>query len=350
MERFNIYVSGSAPALWPTDTFFAMLWTDDELGQCVPKLYPYSGKWGEILSTQLLDSNYSPMPRRLDMVWLSIVERKFYSIEADLPWQEMEQLWKQPTDDDKPLFTHIVVGMAPYGQAAVWFRGYRKAVLVSWLRGTEIDVPMEQFMSLRPDVTLDENCDFYINNDARVKENLLTNGLPDVNLFDGLMAQYCYRVVPLFEVWDDSKEQWHRYQPDDTNIPVLDYVEMSCTDGTMDKLHDDFLTRHHQRGCPEQINLVWHTGKSEWLMYVWLDSRVVAPLLKRFYGAHRDAHVDLLVHCDPLKRHYELALFRYGMQAPQLLPNSSYQMIVFKSMFENYISDNYDQPSGAWVW
>lgn len=351
MEKFVIYVSGSAPYLWPTDTFFAVLWIDDKVALEVPKLYPYSGEWGEILSTQLLDSNDSPMPHRLDMVWLSIVERKFYSIEDELPVKRMEELWKQcDTVSGEPMFTHIVVGMAPYGQAALWFRGYKKAVLLCWLQGSEISVSMEDFMPLRPDYSLDENCDFYINNDARVKENLVANGLPDEELFNQLMAQYCYRVVPLFEVWDEDKEQWKKHEPDDSDIPMFDYVEMSCTDGTFDKLHDDYLISHHTSGTPERMNLFWHVKKSDWMMYVWFDAQVLSPMLKRFYGAHRDTRVDLLVHCDPERRHYELALFRYGMQQPYLLPENCYQVIVFKNQFEHYRSDNYDQPGGAWVW
>ncbi len=350
-NQYHLLVSGSAPELWPTETFFAILWVNDSYALEIPKRYPFSGKWGEILSTQLLLDDDYPMPIKLDMVWLSIVEQRFYSIEAALPTLKMEEYWQQ-TDPNtsESLFSHIVIGMAPYGQAAVWLRGHKKSTLISWLTGEETKVTMRQFMPSNPKVTLDEYCKYYINNDARVKENLVANGLPDEELFNQLMAQYCYRVVPLFEVWDEDKEQWKKHEPDDSDIPMFDYVEMSCTDGTFDKLHDDYLISHHTSGTPERMNLFWHVKKSDWMMYVWFDAQVLSPMLKRFYGAHRDTRVDLLVHCDPERRHYEVALFRYGMQQPHLLPEECYQVIVFKNQFEHYRSANYAQPGGAWVW
>lgn len=352
-KEFDIHVSGSAPMLWPADTFFAVLWVNKDEVIEVPKRYPYSDNhWGEIASTSLLLRDAWPMPRKLDMVWLSIVERAFYSVEADLPTEQLEKLWEQSDPvTGEPLFTHIVVGMAPYGQAAVWLRGFKKSVLVSWLQGEEAEVDMEDFMPTNPTVTLDENCDFYINNDERVLENLKKNGLPPRKLFDRWMAQYCYRLVPLFEHWQpDEDVKWRRHDNNEEKIPVMDHIFVSRYDGTHHKIADDTLTGHHVAGRPERIALAWHTGKSEWTAYLFLDEELSASIFERLYGAHRDTHMDILIHCDPEKRHYELALFRYGMQQSYLLPENCYQVIVFKNQFEHYRSDNYDQPGGAWVW
>ena len=103
-------------------------------------------------------------------------------------------------------------------------------------------------------------------------------------------------------------------------------------------------------GRPERIEVAWHTGKSEWQAYIWLNEELTAPIFERLYGMHRDTRVDLLLHFDPEQQHYELALFRYGMKQPQLLPEDCFQLIVFKNQFENYRTDNYSQPSGAWIW
>ena len=110
---YDLHVSGSAPALWPAEIHFALLWIDDTVALEVPKRFPLQGRWGEILSTQQLETDGLPMPRKLDMVWLSIVEQTFYSLEADLPTERMEELWQQTDNDGEPLYTHIVVGMAP---------------------------------------------------------------------------------------------------------------------------------------------------------------------------------------------------------------------------------------------
>ncbi len=352
-KTYNILVSGSAPELWPADTFFALLWYKPDEALEVPKRYPYRGAWGEIISSHLLEQELFPMPRRLDMVWLSIVERQFYSLEADLPTERMEELWQlSDPDTGEPLFTHIVVGMAPYGQVALWLRGANKAVLVCWLQGEPAEVDMARFMPGNPTTTLDENCDFYINNDTRVCHNLRLNGLPPRNLFDRLMAQYCYRLMPLFEHWrPDGDPRWQPHTATDDDAPhELDHLHIACTDGTLHRLHDDTLTRHHMAGMPERIAVAWHNLSSEWTAYFWLDAELLAPIFARIYGAHRDSRVDLLLHFDPDKHHYELALMRYGLQQPVLIDEECFQLIVFKNQFEHHRSANYRQPSGAWVW
>ncbi|MBQ9217510.1 MAG: DUF2931 family protein [Muribaculaceae bacterium] len=346
-----ILASGIAPGLWPTETFFALLWVDDKDAIEVPKQFPFSGRWGEIQSTSLSLNDEYRMPVKLDMVWLSIVEHKFYSVEADLPTAKLQEQWQEEDPVvGGPLLTHIVVGMAPYGWVALWLRGARKSSLHCWIRGDEVSVPMDQFSPTTSGATIDEYCQYYINNDAEVRENLILNGLPDAELFGRLMKQYRYRVVPLFEQWLEHEQRWERYRADADNVPQFSFVEIGCTDGTFDKTHSDFLIEHHWSGRPEQMTLAWHTGKVEWIMYVQFDPLLTAPIFERFYGAHRDTLADLLVHCDPQAKHYELALYRYGLSAPRVLPPESYQLIVFKNKYEHHRSIGYRLPSGAWIW
>lgn len=88
---------------------------------------PAKGEWGKVLTIQFLLEDEYPMPRFLDLVYLSIVERKFYSVEYELPHSEMERLWREQAQKGKDAaFGHIVVGMAPYGKVAVWFSGMKK--------------------------------------------------------------------------------------------------------------------------------------------------------------------------------------------------------------------------------
>ena len=78
--QFKGLVSGTAPVLYPTDTFFGLLYYDAEEALELPKKYPYQGEWGQPISTHLLEREDYPAPHVLDIVWLSIVERKFYSL------------------------------------------------------------------------------------------------------------------------------------------------------------------------------------------------------------------------------------------------------------------------------
>lgn len=341
-------VSGNAPSMYPVELFFGLLFITEDKAKDIPYSFPIRGNWGEPVSDVFEEPEDVDLPHRVDLVYYSIVEQRFYSIESDLPTDKMMSIHSTTSSESDRM--RIVVGLAPYGHIALWLYYDRCSRLITTLKGEETQVASEQFRPLAPHITPEIISKEYFDLLPEVQANLVNNGLPDEELFNQLMAQYCYRVVPLFEVWDEDKEQWEKHEPDDSDIPMFDYVEMSCTDGTFDKLHYDYLISHHTSGTPKRMNLLWHVKKSDWMMYVWFDAQVLSPMLKRFYGAHRDTRVDLLVHCDPEKRHYELALYRYGMQQPHLLPEESYQLIVFKNQFEHYRSANYAQPNGAWVW
>jgi hypothetical protein len=348
----NLLISGNAPTKYPTDVFFAVLWQNDEDALEIPPLHPCSGEWGCPLSIQLSEQDVAILPQTIDMVWLSIVERKFYSLVKKLPVERLEELFGQADEDTgEPLFKHIVVGMAPYGGVALWIHRFKKSTLVAWMHGEETQVEMNDFMPLNPDVTLDENCDFYINNDSRVKENLQQNGLPPRDLFDNYMKQFTYRYLPLFEHWDEDEEKWQPFTDEEQEAkPELDYIEEALYDGTHDKLHDGGLLNYHEAGKPKKLAVKWHIKKSEYMAYFWFEDEAVRAIFDKFYGIHPETKTDLIIHVDSIKKKYQLSLFRYGLQEPKIISEDAYQLIVFKNKFEHFRSKNYDQPRGAWIW
>lgn len=357
-QQYRILVSGSAPILYPADTFFGLLWLDKDDAMEIPKKYPFQGEWGLPLSRHLMNREEFPVPRKLDLVWLSIVERKFYSIEKMLPAERLEELFGQQDEESgEPRFEHIVVGMAPYGGVAVWTHGNNKSILVDWLKAEDIQVEMKDFMPLNPNVTLDENCDFYISHDDAVRVNLEENGLPPRDLFDRYMQQFCYRYLVMFERWVEDEKRWEKPGFDENGQPVdskpkpeLDYIEEALYDGTHDKLHDGGLMRFHMAGKPKKLAVQWHVKKSQYSAYLWFDDEAIRAAFEKFYGAHSDTKVDFIFRIDSEKNRYELALYRYGLQEPVVVNEDAYQMIVFKNKFEYYRSENYDQPRGAWIW
>lgn len=348
----HILVSGNAPAEYPADAYFAVLWQNDEDAWEIPSLHPFCGEWGKPLSTQLTEQDGAAMPQRIDMVWLSIVERKFYSLEVDLSMKQLESLFNQnDTNSGEALFEYIVVGMAPYGDVAVWSHGLKKSTLVAWMHGEETKVEMKDFAPMNPSITLNELCDFYINNDSQVKDNLQANGLPPRDLYDNYMKQFTYRYLPLFEHWDENEEKWTKYTDEELETqPELDYIEEALFDGTHDKLHDGGLLDYHEAGKPKKLALKWHIRKSEYMAYFWFDDEAIRAVFDKFYGIHPDTKTDFVIHIDPEKKKYQLAHYRFGMNEPKPISEDVYQLIVFKNKFEQYRSPNYDQQSGAWIW
>lgn len=349
--QYKIYVSGNAPSIYPSDTFFGLLYYGRDEAIEIPKLYPYSGEWGHVLSTHILEHDIFPMPRVIYMVWLSIIEKKFYVLHDRLQYEKLEYLWQQKDENNQEdMFSHLVVGMAPYGGVAVWAFGNKKSVLEGWHQGKETIVDMETFMGGNSLYSLEEYCDFYMNNDSDLKDNLVQNGLPSRYLFDKYMLQFTYRYISLFEHWDESKWQKCENPKDKKILPIFDYIEESLYDGTHDKLHDGGLMKYHQAGKPKKLRVQWHIGKSKYSAYFWFEDERIREVFDKFYGAHPDTKTDFIIRIDAEQRKYELALYRYGLKEPQIIPEDVYQLLVFKNKFEDYRSENYNQERGAWIW
>lgn len=161
---------------------------------------------------------------------------------------------------------------------------------------------------------------------------------------DNLMKQFSYRYNIIYE---NSK----KYTNDkDEILPKLEYMEEVLFDGTHDKLNDGGLLKYHQAGKPKKLAIKWHIGKSEYSAYFWFEEEPIREVFDKFYGAHPDTKTDFIIRIDAENRKYELALYRYGLKEPQIIPKNVYKLLVFKNKFEDYRSDNYNQERGAWIW
>lgn len=341
LEKY--YVSGCAPKLYPTDTFFGLLWYSKDNCLEIPKCYPYQGEWGSILSTHILNQEYYPMPTKLDMVYLSLVEKKFYSIEKDLPTEKMAKLWNQTDKDmNDQLFSHIVVGMAPYGGVALWFVGYKKSILIDWFQGEEINVSMSRFMPSNT-MSLEDYCKFYIDNEEQVKNNLLKNGLPDRNLFNNYMKQFCYKYKP-----DFGKLNKGEFTQD--NLAKLDYVEETLFDGTLDKIHENNLLEYHNAGVPQKLSITWHTDKSKYTVYFWFDEKEIFKIYNEFYASGKESKAEFIINIDVEAYKFQLYLYNNETKKECELGTDSFQLKAFKDGYAICESYNYNQPDGAWAW
>lgn len=343
-------VSNTYPSKYPIELYFGLLRYDSH-ALMLPREYHYHGEWGDFCSVRLIEEEH-PIPKMVDAVWLSVVEKTFYSIEKDLPVNKMEYLFRLTNEiSSESIFRYIVVGMAPYGGVAVWIYGFMKSVLVDWMFGENAQISMKDFLPLHPTATLVDYCNYYIDNDPIVKQNLATNGLPPRDLFDNYMKQFTYRYLPLFEHWNEDEEKWLPYTEEEQETkPELDYIEEALYDGTHDKLHDGGLMQYHEAGKPKKLAIKWHIKKSEYMAYFWFEDEAIRAIFDKFYGLHPDTKTDFIIHIDPEKKKYQLFLFRYGLQEPRIIPEDAFQLIVFKNKFEQFRSENYDQPRGAWIW
>lgn len=338
-------ISGNAPQLYPVETFFAILEFSDNRVLPVPYKYPLKGEWGDMLSFEFAEPIPSSIPAKIDAVYLSIVEKVFYSIQRDIDAGLLRDYKTKESNEEY----NILVGFAPYGYVAIWMWNPNKSNLLSVLYGEQIEVPIEEFYPNSTEKDVSKICEKYIDRYQDVKINLKNNGLPKGDVFENYMKQFSIRYIASLNKWDDEKNRWTAYKNSE-EIPMLDYIEESLYDGTHDKLHDGGLMKFHQAGKPKKLRVQWHIGKSKYSAYFWFEDEKIREVFDKFYGAHPDTKTDFIIRIDAEQRKYELALYRYGLKEPQIIPEDVYQLLVFKNKFEDYRSENYNQERGAWIW
>lgn len=349
--RFEYTVSGTAFDFAPVITYAAIITCYDKEAIQIPECLPHKGGWGIGNHIELLDQSEHSLPQGIHILYLSILEKVHYIINEEIPYDEIKTLWtfSSSNDDSKQqsttqLYDKIIVGMAPYGHVAMWIDGLKRSKIVFWKKGERFDIT--QFDQ---EISYEDTCDFYINIDPKVKENLEKNGLPPQDLFDRYMQQFNYRYVVEFGHWDEELEEWKPYEEDETR-PEFDYIDETLYDGTHDKLHDGGLMEYHQAGKPQKIALQWHIKKSEYQAFLWMDDMKIRAAFEAFYHEYPDTSMDFIFRIDPQKNKYQILFNSQEADLPVLLNEETYQMIVFKSRFEHYRSKNYDQPRGAWIW
>lgn len=350
-ESHKYLISGSAFKSFPVETFFGLLFLSEKEALEIPKCHPFGGNWGYPLTKHLMEEESYPLPQFLDIIYLSIYEKKFYSLEANLPVDFMYSLWNNVDGYMRSVVNkYVIVGMAPYGGVAVWLYDEKKSYIVLWEHARQVNVEMKDFLPLSTFTNVHDYCESLIKKELEV-ECFVAEDLFLRNRFDKYMQQFTYRYQPLFEKWDDGEEvKWQKYKEGDKQISEFEYIEESLYDGTHDKLHDEGLLKYHEAGKPKKLAIKWHIKKSEYTAYFWFEDERICTIFERFYGAHSETKTDFIIHIDAEQKKYELALFRQGLKEPQIIPEDAYQLLVFKNKFEHYRSDNYNQERGAWIW
>lgn len=204
----------------------------------------------------------------------------------------------------------FIVGITTYGKVAVWKNNGYRVELTDW-RAAEIKQILNggKFMS---------------------------QSLEIQHRINNLMRQYYYRyhIIPIH-----SKAHL-----------VINFIEETLFDGTLDKVHDDRLIKYHYAGMPHRLHISLSWKFQDYQTYLWFDEKMINDVFNRFYGAHPETKTDFIIRIDAENKKYELALYRQGLKEPVVIPESAYQLIVFKNKFEDYRSENYNQPRGAWIW
>lgn len=145
-DKFEWYARDSAPKHYPMKvvrgTF--IYHGEAEKGLYVPSGGTIDQGWGVPGTTHAVGEDYKPLPDRLQITFFSHTERQSYQGEFKLPYDRILELFRQgvAADKENPLYSDIMVGVAPGGAVAVWVTGRGDTKEVFFGQAEKIDLSL----------------------------------------------------------------------------------------------------------------------------------------------------------------------------------------------------------------
>jgi len=299
----------------------------------IPTAFPALTEWGELIPDEDHKIN-AGLKIEMELGWLAIESRKTFYFRGPLNLPE-----KVIKSD---LFT-IIIGLGDQGEIAVWLHHELKNSLIFYTHGLDISEKISDEMIamaniLGQDGEKIESIKSLCLNDEKIFRHFPHSDEEIENCIENRMKRFIYRYKIIFE------------------IEPLEYtIDESLFDGCFDKTSDKNIFQYHEAAKPNRLAISWiledeHSSKDEYKVYIWVEDPYISKIFDRFYGAHPETKTDFIIRIDAENKKYEMALYRQGLKEPVVIPESAYQLIVFKNKFEDYRSENYNQPRGAWIW
>lgn len=310
----------------------AKLFYGIENGQEMRIIDNVRGDWGDIYPMVIFTNETFPLPCKLELRWITIVDLRCYELSAELDTVRMEEMWEEqgkkfPEDP----FRYVVVGIAPYGMVTLWLRSKDKAVLFQQLAAKEVEYNDREKLVYSK-----------MTGDDEVMKSILSK-----EQIDSLMRQYQYRFVPLEEYFDGRR--WRLYPDNDGFYETIDIdrVEVKCVDGTFDFTNDGSLYKNHTTGMPKRITVRWKEGNVGCFAHFWLDPYYVTWFFESLYKKYPEKPADLLLRLDTRTNHYEVAMTADGLE-PRAFIGTQY--IVFRDNVEICRSEHFYKEEREWDW
>lgn len=332
----------SSSKYYPIELLFGIILDSNNNTISLPNAKAIYGEWGQqAYSTEKLEGI-----NRIHILYYSIIEAKFYDLDIE----------------EKYIFSEnesLILGLAPTGYCQFWISDFKKRTILSNTYAIDCTHKTHLFFNQNKDLqsawygnclTDGERSDKYLEIlDPTIQENFSKVGLPRKGFAEKWMKQYNYRYIVKFEKWDSKENVWTPYNTPKENAEFL-FIHEALSNGTIYKLTDDNLLKYHSAGKPKKIRIKWSAYDYYYNCFLWFEEETLSPLLDKICESNPETHVDFIFHFDYINNKYQVELYRYGLEQSIIIPDSAYQVLVFKEMSEHFESENYNQKHNAWYW
>ncbi|MXO34927.1 DUF2931 family protein [Apibacter sp. B3889] len=156
-EEFDWKETVSCPSGYPVDVFMGGLELTTGGYTSLYSGVVDNAEWGS--AGRSMSSGVKPLPKRLNVIWISFAEKTFYHVDAELDYEKIARLFTKgyftpsiSKDNPEPFkenYRTINVGFAPGGVAVVWVAGIGRQIEVGRFQGVKTEIPKEQVEKLK---------------------------------------------------------------------------------------------------------------------------------------------------------------------------------------------------------
>ncbi|RZM06639.1 MAG: DUF2931 family protein [Pedobacter sp.] len=229
-DNFNYAVTVTAPKEYPVEVHEGWLMDGKKQFICaMPKAGVTTGRW--IVDGASAGQGGSTIPYHLNLTYVAYAEKKFYTVDADLPADKILQEFRKGFNikgrPDENKVRHILhgtydtftIGAAPGGVIVVWLSAGHHRVEICRLQGKESFVDRNDFYR-NPHELSQEG--FFEEGFTRIPDSMQTQikekGIP-YGLWDRYRERFRYRfVLKPYDEKDKFTFQSHRYFNGETDL------------------------------------------------------------------------------------------------------------------------------------
>lgn len=352
-KKYKYDLSDTTLDGFPVTMYEGLSYYGDDVMDAIdlPMGLPINGEWGKGGSVNGANSDKElPLPKLIDVTWLSLTEHQFYNAYEDLPQEELEALWEQKDKDENSIFDSFTVGIAPHGRLAVWMSGPLRSEQVLWAEGDKTQVAMEDYLPDNPEqMTLDDYCNYYVEGDEDALKNVRENAIPSTTELDAMMQQYNYQYKVELKHYNEKEGKWEDYAQD-VEVPTFEGLSDYRSDASFDKVEDGRLLQLHKAAKPICLSLKWTKGPADFLCIIGIDPNMLQPYFDLACDEELDEPFDINIKVDWEQFKFQIALDSKAVGKAFVLPEEMLQIIVFQSGSECFKSKNFNLTEKAWMW
>lgn len=160
MKKYKWIPTSSAPELYPTRIHNGHLYLEDGGSVYIPTSASNNTGWGYSGSFHSQGDDLKAIPVKLEIIWASYKEDKFYKGSWDLPVDKLKELFERGTigwrNNVPSTYSEVVVGCAPGGIVVVWLYGDDQQIEIARFQGEEMQLSMKNFVPGNPDISQKE--------------------------------------------------------------------------------------------------------------------------------------------------------------------------------------------------